>query len=197
MNKGLTMELKELESKYEKVVDENCRLLVRYFKEVLENKDGNKLISAPPITLTNNGKVDTLLEYSEDEKIKREEELVLQNGRYNPIWAGGERSVEFSSNSGTSKSKPPPFCPQRVSPDILTNQKSIRRLKVSPSPSLDSEPDSSLDDNSAYYSSSSESEDKVQEKNKRMACLSVDKAASKSKSKSNPFLQNPVELQIV
>ncbi len=71
----------ELESTYEKVVDENCRLLVKYFKEVLENKDENKLINLPPFTLRNSEKVDTF-EYSEDEKIEKED-LVLQNGRYN------------------------------------------------------------------------------------------------------------------
>jgi hypothetical protein len=74
-----------LESTYEKVVDENCRLLVKYFKEVLENKDENKLINLPPFTLRNSEKVDTF-EYSEDEKIEKED-LVLQNGRCNVIFS--------------------------------------------------------------------------------------------------------------
>lgn len=81
MSEGQASELKELESTHEKVVDENCRLLVKYFKEVLENKDENKLINLPPFTLRNSEKVDTF-EYSEDEKIEKED-LVLQNGRYN------------------------------------------------------------------------------------------------------------------
>jgi len=35
-----------------------------------------------------------------------------------PIWAEGERFVEFNSSR---KSKSPPYYPQRVSPEILTN----------------------------------------------------------------------------
>lgn len=68
-----------MENNYEEVLDENCRVLAKYFQQVIENTDGNSLINLPP--LTNSGKVDNF-KYSEDDKIKTEEP-VWKNGRYN------------------------------------------------------------------------------------------------------------------
>ncbi|KAI7989543.1 putative E3 ubiquitin-protein ligase LIN-1 [Camellia lanceoleosa] len=51
MSGDQTSELKELERDYEEVLDENCRVFAGYFKEVLANKDGNRLIDPPSVVL--------------------------------------------------------------------------------------------------------------------------------------------------
>lgn len=85
-----------------------------------------------------------------------------------PIWAEGERSIEFCSFSGSSKSKsPPPSFPQRVSVKALKNSNS-RTLTTLPTYS-DSEIDSSLDDDMINCSSSeSEAELEVIVANKKI-----------------------------
>ncbi|WRX31583.1 WD40 repeat - like 10 [Theobroma cacao] len=98
MSGDQALELKELERNYEEVLDENCRVLVKYFKEVLENSDdGNRLISPPALVLKQTEKDEELDYYQEDKNIKTKE-LGLKNGRYNPIWAEGERTWTTSSN---------------------------------------------------------------------------------------------------
>ncbi|XP_038700840.1 putative E3 ubiquitin-protein ligase LIN isoform X1 [Tripterygium wilfordii] len=161
MSGDQAFELKELESSYEEVLDENCRVFANYFKEVLENSDANKSISPPSVILKEVGDG----EHSKDEKIKLEE-LGFKNGRYNPIWTEKERSVELRSTSGSSKFKSPPFYPERISPELLKNQ-NYRVLKTSPNLYSDSEVGSSLDDNSADYLSM-EFEPETQENNRRM-----------------------------
>uniref|UniRef100_A0A2N9H1T4 RING-type E3 ubiquitin transferase n=1 Tax=Fagus sylvatica TaxID=28930 RepID=A0A2N9H1T4_FAGSY len=182
MSEGQASELKELESTYEKVVDENCRLLVKYFKEVLENKDENKLINLPPFTLRNSEKVDTF-EYSEDEKIEKED-LVLQNGRYNVIQYGLKERGQLNFTARVAPANP--SLKHFILKESLL-RKSFRRLIESPSPSMDSELDSSLEDNSAYYSSSSESEAKVQEKNKRTAVLEPRQSQIQKQKEKQPI----------
>lgn len=73
INEGQAVELRELESNYEEVLDENCRILVKYFTEVLENADGDELITPPPLTSTKHGNVDNLIKQHEDEEITTEE----------------------------------------------------------------------------------------------------------------------------
>ncbi|XVE54241.1 hypothetical protein DITRI_Ditri03aG0064600 [Diplodiscus trichospermus] len=168
MSGDQALELKELERNYEEVLDENCRVFVKYFKEVLENSDGNRLISPPALVLKQTEKAEGL-DYDEDKNIKSKE-LALKNGRYNPIWAEGERSVEFySSSSSTSTSKPPPFYPQRVSLDIIKKQNSST-LTTSSNLNSESDLDSVSEDNSANYCSSG-SESEMEEKNRGTALL--------------------------
>lgn len=76
-----TSELKELERIYEEVLDENCRVFVKYFKEVLESKDDSRLINPPLVVLREVYK----FERNEDDSIKLEEELGWTNGCYNVI----------------------------------------------------------------------------------------------------------------
>ncbi|KAI7980078.1 putative E3 ubiquitin-protein ligase LIN-1 [Camellia lanceoleosa] len=137
MSGDQTSELKELERDYEEVLDENCRVFAGYFKEVLANKDGNRLIDPPSVVLEKTGKGHKS-EYSEDEKIKAGESG-LKNGRYNPMWAEGEKSVEFNCSSAKSLSKFPSFYPERVSPKVLTNQRSSRTSKTLPKDDSDTE----------------------------------------------------------
>ncbi|XP_043808070.1 putative E3 ubiquitin-protein ligase LIN-1 isoform X3 [Manihot esculenta] len=166
MSGGQALEFKELERSYEEVLDENCRVFAKFFKQVLENKDENRLITPPSVIIKEVGKVDKLDGSSEDVRIKTEE-LGFLNGRYNPIWAEGERSIEFCSFSGSSKSKsPPPSFPQRVSVKALKNSNS-RTLTTLPTYS-DSEIDSSLDDD-MINCSSSESEAELEGKNTKLA----------------------------
>ncbi|KAF3441907.1 hypothetical protein FNV43_RR15822 [Rhamnella rubrinervis] len=159
MSGGQASELKELQSKYEEVVDENCRNLAKYFIEVLENKDGDRLMIPPSVNLKTTGK-SRMLEYAQEQRI----ETRPRGLKRTPIWSEGERL-------GSSKVKSPPFYPQRVSPDVLNDHISALRLATS-SPNLnsDSEIESSLDDNSAA-SSTSEFEAETEEKAREMSLL--------------------------
>ncbi|KAL4282263.1 hypothetical protein GQ457_03G046340 [Hibiscus cannabinus] len=156
--------LKELETNYECVLDENCRVFAKYFKEVLQNSDESRSINPPELVfkLTEKGEVP---DYHEDDNIKTKE-LGLKNGRYNPIWAERESSVEFSSSSN---SKSPPFYPQRVSVNILQKQDS-KTLTTPPSLISDSETESLSQDNSAN-SCCFESDVEIEENNRGEALL--------------------------
>lgn len=90
-------ELKELEREYEEVLDENCRVLAKYLKEVLENinqdgHDQNRMIDAPPLILKNSaGKFevfdgrDELEEDDQQIRMRTGEIGISINGRYNVI----------------------------------------------------------------------------------------------------------------
>ncbi|KAJ0751755.1 hypothetical protein HanPI659440_Chr09g0316481 [Helianthus annuus] len=84
MNGDQALELKELERDYEEVLDENCRVFVEYFKEVLENKDGDRVIVMPDVVLeaVRKGGND---EYSRDGK-SLSAEFGSENGRYNVMF---------------------------------------------------------------------------------------------------------------
>lgn len=87
MSEDQASRLKELERSYEEAIDENCRVLALYFKEVLENKyNGGDSSIIPPSPVLKKIDMSKNLEYSEenDEKIKTEE-IELENGRYNVI----------------------------------------------------------------------------------------------------------------
>ncbi|KAJ4839894.1 hypothetical protein Tsubulata_003202 [Turnera subulata] len=165
MSGGQALELKELESRYEEVVDENCRVFANYFKQVLENYNGaNRSVKPPSVIVKEMRKAG-----HENKKINKSKEMEFHNGRYNPIWAEGETSVELHSFTSSSSS-PQPYYPQRVSPKTIRNQNS---RKSSPFPTLDSdsEQECSLDDNllDSPSSSSSDSEAETLEKNRKMA----------------------------
>ena len=83
MSGGQTSELKELERDYEEVLDENCRLLVGYFREVLGNENGSRLIRPPSLIFEKTRKSDEF-KFNEDEQNKVEE-IGLGNGRYNNV----------------------------------------------------------------------------------------------------------------
>ncbi|KAJ0891201.1 hypothetical protein HanPSC8_Chr09g0350801 [Helianthus annuus] len=84
MNGDQALELKELERDYEEVLDENCRVFVGYFKEVLENKDADRVIDPPDVVLeaVRKGGND---EYSRDGK-SLSAEFGSENGRYNVMF---------------------------------------------------------------------------------------------------------------
>ncbi|KAH7511943.1 hypothetical protein FEM48_Zijuj12G0037400 [Ziziphus jujuba var. spinosa] len=183
MSDDQASELKEMESMYEAVVDENCKNLAKYFRQVLENKNGNELMNPPPVMLNKTEKF-RMVEYTREQRIGTGEELGFKNGRFyspnfqrcldddtyiQPIWSDGERSVEFLGTSGSRKVKSPPFYPQRVSPYILKNHTSSKRLTTPPNSNSDSEPDFLLDNNSVDSSSSSDSDAETEEKNSKMS----------------------------
>ncbi|ONH98058.1 hypothetical protein PRUPE_7G226000 [Prunus persica] len=179
MSGGQTSELKELESNYEKVLDENCRVFSNYFKQVLENKDASRLIDPPTVMLKRIERVDQV-KYGDDEQGIKTEEPRFENGRYNPIWAEAEASVElFSSSRGRKPKSPPPAYPQRVYlNNILTVQEeSSWRLEASANVNSDSESESSLEDNSVGSSSSSlDSEAEIEENNREMELFEATKS---------------------
>ena len=82
-------ELKRLETEYDAVLDENCRILANYFKEVLENEEENTLTSPPMITIMKNteepqGTVDEFDGMNEERRMRTVELLGISiNGRYN------------------------------------------------------------------------------------------------------------------
>ncbi|KAE8714137.1 hypothetical protein F3Y22_tig00110201pilonHSYRG00329 [Hibiscus syriacus] len=166
MSGDQALELKELERNYEQILDENCRVFARYFKEVLENSDESRSVNPPELVFKQTEKGEKL-DYHEDENIKTKE-LGLENGRYNPIWDEQERSVDFSSSS-SSNSKSPPFYPQRVSVNILKKQDSSTSA-TPPCLVSDSETESLSEDNSAN-SCSFESDAYVEENNRDEALL--------------------------
>ncbi|RVW96267.1 putative E3 ubiquitin-protein ligase LIN [Vitis vinifera] len=158
MSGGQTSELKELERDYEEVLDENCRLLVGYFREFWAMENGSRLIRPPSLIFEKTRKSDEF-KFNEDEQNKVEE-IGLGNGR--------RKVSEFYSSGSSSKSKSPPFYPQRVSLKILRNQKSSRTLSaISANLNSGSELESSSEDN--LSNSSSESEGETQKKNRKMA----------------------------
>ncbi|KAM6583195.1 hypothetical protein CsatB_010197 [Cannabis sativa] len=170
-------ELKILETEYEEVVDENCRVLAKYLKEVLENEDKgdniNRLTFHPPLTIMQNTSqaLDDHRGFNEDRPMRTEQlSRISVNGRYNPIWTEGERSTELfnQTSSSKSKSKTLPFYPQRVSPQIFSDQKSSWKFSTSPKTNSYSELESSLDD-IRVESSSEESEAETEERNRNMA----------------------------
>ncbi|XAR67021.1 Ubiquitin--protein ligase [Bertholletia excelsa] len=161
MSGDQTSELKELERDYEGVLDYNCMVLAGYFKEVLVNRDGARVINPPSLLLENIEKGDRS-EYSEDKSVPVEESK-LTNGRYNPIWAEGEKSIELHEGSVKNLSKLPSFFPERVPPEVLTKQRSLGKSKPLEKDFSDSEPEPSSDDNSGYCSSS-DSEGEIEDK---------------------------------
>ncbi|KAF5197874.1 Ring-type e3 ubiquitin transferase [Thalictrum thalictroides] len=73
--------LKNLEKDYEEVLDQNCKAFAGYLKEILEDKDGTRSISPPPLILTkfsDEGEVD----FDSENKLKLED-IKMSNGRYN------------------------------------------------------------------------------------------------------------------
>ncbi|XP_017611574.2 putative E3 ubiquitin-protein ligase LIN [Gossypium arboreum] len=167
MSGDQALELKELERNYEEVLDENCRVFAKYFKEILANNDENRSVNPPDLVFKQSEKSEEVDYREEDDDNVKAKELGLKNGRYNPIWAEGERSVEFSRSS--SKSKSPPFYPQRVSVNVLKRQNS-RTLTTSPTSISDSEMESLSEDNSPN-SCSSESDADIEENDKESALL--------------------------
>lgn len=84
MNGNQALELKELERDYEQLLDENCRGFVGYFKEVLENKDGGRVIEIPSV-------VTKMVRKGDEYEFKRDEKSLLtefgsKNGRYNVMF---------------------------------------------------------------------------------------------------------------
>ncbi|KAL0345223.1 UNVERIFIED_CONTAM: hypothetical protein Sradi_4353600 [Sesamum radiatum] len=159
--------LKDLERDYEDLLDENCRIFVEYFKRLLRNKDGDHVIVPPPeVVLQIHGTADKL-GYSHEEKIKNQK-FESTNRRYNPMWAGGDRSVEFSSNRDKSLSKFPSFVPERVSPKVITNQRLSKESETSTENDSGAKHHSSANEYLSDYSSS-DSEAELQERIKTLA----------------------------
>ncbi|KAK9073769.1 hypothetical protein SSX86_006363 [Deinandra increscens subsp. villosa] len=132
MNGNQALELKELEREYERVLDENCRVFVGYFKEILlGNIDGN---IRPDVVLeaVHKGDEDEG-ECNQDEK-SVSTEFGSEIGRYNPIWTDkGEKSIEIRIRKTKNLSRFPSFFPERVSPRVLTKERSSSRSsKTSP-----------------------------------------------------------------
>ncbi|KAL5729155.1 hypothetical protein ACHQM5_002143 [Ranunculus cassubicifolius] len=166
--------LKELEREYELVLDENCKVLAGYIKElILEDRDGNRSVSPPPLIWTKLC-AESNIEFDTKNNIDIEE-IDMSNGRYNPIWAEVEEgSIEFYSSS-SSKSKSPHIYPQRVSPHIFINQKSKSRRNLKQSKA---EFDSQSSDN---VSSDSSFESQHEVKNNKVALFDPKQAQLQKK----------------
>lgn len=84
MNGNQALELKELERDYEDVLDENCRVFVWYFKEILENADENAVIDPPSVGLQIIDREDEIEDHDDTVKIDTDGSG-FKNGRYNVI----------------------------------------------------------------------------------------------------------------
>ncbi|KAL0315654.1 UNVERIFIED_CONTAM: putative E3 ubiquitin-protein ligase LIN [Sesamum radiatum] len=168
--------LKDLERDYEDLLDENCRIFVEYFKRILRNKDGEQVIVPPPTVVLQIRQTADKLVCGDEEKIKNQE-FESTNRRYNPMWAGGDRSVEFSSNRDKSLSKFPSFVPERVSPKVITNQRLSKESETSTENDSGAKLHSSANENLSDYSSS-DSEAESKETIKRLALFDSRKITS-------------------
>ncbi|KAH0743077.1 hypothetical protein KY290_031070 [Solanum tuberosum] len=160
-------QLKDLENEYEEILDENCRVFSRYFKEVLRAKNQDKIIDPPSVIVQRSD----CFEFSKDEEMINQE-YGLKNRRYNPIWTDsveGDKSVMKWNSSSKEFSKFPSFYPQRVSLKVLTSQRSSIKSKPS-NFDLEHESCSSDDSNDPC---STESKGENEDMNKRMSLLNT------------------------
>ncbi|XP_028806521.1 putative E3 ubiquitin-protein ligase LIN-1 [Neltuma alba] len=158
MTNDQASKLRELERDYEETIDDNCRIVAEYFKEVLVSNTSDSSVSLPLSVLKNSGD-DAEMKQSQQEMVQTDIPL-FKNGRYNPIWTETETSIEFSSSSFSAKCLNAPFYPQRVSPKILKHQESSKELSVTSRSDMDAETESSEDENMPRYSSEFEAETK-------------------------------------
>ncbi|XP_076913607.1 putative E3 ubiquitin-protein ligase LIN, partial [Bidens hawaiensis] len=188
MNDNQAVELKELEREYEMVLDENCRVFVEYFKEVLRSKDGS-VIDPPDVVfeVVNKGGE---CECEQGEK-KASDEFGSKNGRYNPIWTDkGEKSIEIQIKTN-NLSRFPSFLPERVSPRVLTNEKSSSRsIKTSPN---NKDSGSEAEDNSSAMSSS-DSDAELEEHNIEVTSRDSKKTQSQ-KQKQKQKQKQPIVIE--
>lgn len=79
--------LKDLETDYQDLLDENCRTFVGYFKEVLQNKDEKNVVAPPSIVLrrSNIERRDEIAVSGDEEKMMNSQEFGPTNRRYNVI----------------------------------------------------------------------------------------------------------------
>lgn len=73
--------LRELERDYEEALDDNCRIVAEYFKEVLVNNNGDSSIS-PPLLILKSSREDGKMVNTQEEMVETEMPS-LKNGRYN------------------------------------------------------------------------------------------------------------------
>lgn len=131
MSGGQAAELKELERGYEDVLDANSRAYAEYLKEVLESADGGRQPRRPPqLILTRFDGERREIEERVEEEEESQEATGLRNGhgRYNPIWADADQSIDFCSRHGSKDqgkfAKLPSLYPQRVPINLLIRQPS-------------------------------------------------------------------------
>ncbi|XP_020097769.1 putative E3 ubiquitin-protein ligase LIN-1 [Ananas comosus] len=139
-------ELKDLERGYEEVLDANSRVYAQCLKKILESGDQPSDTQGPPelIWTRISGETKEIKEAivevvddddGDDDDDDKEEvgeemrsEIGLRNGRYNPIWAEADQSIESFSRQTTGKlrnvAKYPSLYPQRVSPHLLFREPS-------------------------------------------------------------------------
>ncbi|KZV30094.1 hypothetical protein F511_17139 [Dorcoceras hygrometricum] len=145
--------LKDLERDYEDLLDENCRIFVGYFKEVLQDKDD---VAPPSIVLGRSSSINErrgeIALYSDEEKKMSSQEFDSTNRRYNPMWTEVDKSIELSNDGGKNLSRFPSFLPERVSPRVFARKQNNK-----------------ADDSEATHCSSSDSEAETEEKIKAMA----------------------------
>lgn len=79
MSEEQAAKLREVEKEYEEVLDDNCRILAEYFKEVLVNENSDARISPPSLIMKSGA------ESGGRENIREEitRTNLLENGRYN------------------------------------------------------------------------------------------------------------------
>ncbi|XP_047339652.1 putative E3 ubiquitin-protein ligase LIN-1 [Impatiens glandulifera] len=170
MSSDQTSQIKMLEQEYSKVLDQNCRVFAQYFSDVLVNSRGkNRLIhlNLPSVvleTIEEKGDELELIHYERNEA----RDSGISNPRNNPIWIEEEEeksSVEFlNNNNGKILHKFPSFYPERVSPNVLTGQISMKNKKSDTISEEDSDSDS---DQSSCSNSDADAE---QERRNPAAC---------------------------
>lgn len=79
--------LKELESNYERAIDENCAVFAKYFRELLKSGDGGRAVNPPPVVVEKVGKSGVSEQEEEEEMMEHRtadsEDIGFNHGRYN------------------------------------------------------------------------------------------------------------------
>ncbi|KAF4389991.1 hypothetical protein F8388_002933 [Cannabis sativa] len=132
-------ELKILETEYEEVVDENCRVLAKYLKEVLENEDKgdniNRLTFHPPLTIMQTSQaLDDHRGFNEDRPMRTEQlSRISVNGR-RPRHVERNRNMALfeSRQSQTQKPEQPGLAESSCSPDNVIGKQTPPKDFVCP-----------------------------------------------------------------
>ncbi|KAG0499237.1 hypothetical protein HPP92_003928 [Vanilla planifolia] len=130
MSGGQATELRELESTYGNVMDENSRVYAGYLKEVLRSGD---LIRPPELDLPMFDGIKIEIEAPEDEIVR--DDLGSTHGRFNPVWVETDQSMELSADEvhggQCSYTRASSLVPQRVTPQRLLRKPSYESMDTS------------------------------------------------------------------
>lgn len=94
MSGDQALALKGLEKDYEALLDENCRIFIDYFMEVLQNKNGDEMIDPPIIVLHKSCEND-------DDNEEKEESTNIKSQGFGSTYRRYNVMINFLNSSST------------------------------------------------------------------------------------------------